>query len=1176
MDTNTTLTAQDAQIGANGAETPVKENLAENTKPPYNSSCKIKNTAEFEGGTNSFVFNCTLASGGSQDERTDCMENSALTSDTSTADVDNVTEKPIDEEVQSPELRGARWIERGNVTQEEVDELADYVKSVVKLLPTPAFSAESEKKESSILFYILNDKCISGVWNEYGIQTFNKICQALKISPTVTSEPVEGGGRFNKHEYRYNWQFTYTDFMKILQFTAEKYGKHTTSKGDNTSPPFCGESLNYGIEILQPTDAEIESELSAVNSMSYSERDQLRRKINLIDLRGIFQLDRQCKGFICPICGNGSGDKGDGIVPTLKTDSKGVEFFIHHCFKCGGLNGKLNDIIANVNGLNWNAEKTLAIGLHILHLTENSNYSPPPVEFTVKSNEISQEELALIAADITDAQDRLAELPIEDRRGLSLNTLRRFQCGYLPNWIHTKNRIKNENLYPSRRLIIPTSSRHYVAVMLKSDRTAENKKYWKMHGGNKEIFNVADISPNAPVLVLEGEIDAMSILQATQGKYRVIALGGAAENSLFNLLKDSAISDVNKLNYSFVILFDSDSAGRTNAKKYVDALIQAGYPAVAMFLTNEDTKLDANDILTREGDAALASTIDKLVVDAENAFSQIREEVQRLNSERAASAKSQSQKAPATSGKQDKFHRLAELKQMPLSPERDAEIIKIINQLIQCNKNGTALINSYNANLIFKYDPCIDGLFAYDEFTGRELLKKNPSWDNNAAGRDIEDTDIARLRLYIRNKYREFHNEKLINDYIVEYSRRNSFHRVKEFLNNLPNWDGTPRAETLFIDYLNVTDTAYTREITIKWLIGAVARILHSGCNFQLTLVLTGRQGIGKSYLLERLSAGFFCKLVTNFDNDREAALIIQNAWLVEVEEFVAARKAEISSTKSFLTKTFDEYRVPYDKRPRKSPRHCVFAVTNNGNNFLRDLTGNRRYGILECGSRQSEWKGKLDDNFIQQVWSEVLVRYKEMFANGFDAELLNLSDAAEKYASSVADKFVADDDIQAEITSFLDIKLPPPEIWILLTKSERRSYIEKSFVFLYADDIEMRLATLPSKWTNNKEFTEKLHNLILASDDNKINNPSIVARKDANGRKFLKIYGSHYRQHICASEIYAECFSPIDRRKSISKIADILDRLTDWQQVGRKQHIDIQYADQTKCYYRVNDVDED
>lgn len=41
----------------------------------------------------------------------------------------------------------------------------------------------------------------------------------------------------------------------------------------------------------------------------------------------------------------------------------------------------------------------------------------------------------------------------------------------------------------------------------------------------------------------------------------------------------------------------------------------------------------------------------------------------------------------------------------------------------------------------------------------------------------------------------------------------------------LPAWDGVPRVETLFIDYLNFPDTPYIRAIARKMLVAAVARI---------------------------------------------------------------------------------------------------------------------------------------------------------------------------------------------------------------------------------------------------------------------------------------------------------------------------------------------------------------
>ena len=46
----------------------------------------------------------------------------------------------------------------------------------------------------------------------------------------------------------------------------------------------------------------------------------------------------------------------------------------------------------------------------------------------------------LIKADIESAQANLNALPEHDRRGLTMDTLRHFNCGYLQNWVVTKCR----------------------------------------------------------------------------------------------------------------------------------------------------------------------------------------------------------------------------------------------------------------------------------------------------------------------------------------------------------------------------------------------------------------------------------------------------------------------------------------------------------------------------------------------------------------------------------------------------------------------------------------------------------------------------------------------------------------------------------------------------------------
>ena len=64
-----------------------------------------------------------------------------------------------------------------------------------------------------------------------------------------------------------------------------------------------------------------------------------------------------------------------------------------------------------------------------------------------------------------------------------------------------------------------------------------------------------------------------------------------------------------------------------------------------------------------------------------------------------------------------------------------------------------------------------------------------------------------------------------MRDAVIASATRQRFHPVRDYLNAL-TWDGTPRLDTLFIDYLGAADSAYARAVTRKALVGAVARVM--------------------------------------------------------------------------------------------------------------------------------------------------------------------------------------------------------------------------------------------------------------------------------------------------------------------------------------------------------------
>lgn len=493
----------------------------------------------------------------------------------------------------------------------------------------------------------------------------------------------------------------------------------------------------------------------------------------------------------------------------------------------------------------------------------------------------------------------------------------------------------------------------------------------------------------------------------------------------------------------------------------------------------------------------------------------------------------------------------------------------------RCDKYGYFLgikSTAANAKIIFSYDPVIDGLIGYDEFKQADVFLKVAPWkyehgtplDKQPCIRqEWRDSDDAELRKYLRETYTEFTGKQLISDYTTSYSNKNRFHVVKEFFKNLPLWDGTPRAETLFIKFLRVDDSPFAREVTLNWLTAAVARIFHPGCRYQTALVLHGAQGIGKGYTLEQLGGEWYGALVDNVD-DPHAIDTIKSLWIVEIPEMSAMRKAEVNAIKSFISRSEDTRRFAYERRAARVQRHCVFAITVNDDQFLIDPTGNRRYLILHCNSNRLDYVEGLTDEYIKQVWAEVYFKYNKLFKDGFDEKKLELSKSAQFQAEEIASRYMKDDGLQGEIQAFVDTKIPPLPIWNLLSREERRKFFAQGFITLLdgQDDLSERARGRFGR--NAQKYVNELYEIFKRQDT--FIRKTRVKRGDGTLEEF-HIYGSEYRQHICAAEIFTECFGQ-DNRKKIHRVHEILAELDGWSQ-GDRIPRDMAYGNQPNVFYR-------
>ena len=264
---------------------------------------------------------------------------------------------------------------------------------------------------------------------------------------------------------------------------------------------------------------------------------------------------------------------------------------------------------------------------------------------------------------------------------------------------------------------------------------------------------------------------------------------------------------------------------------------------------------------------------------------------------------------------------------------------------------------------------------------------------------------------------------------------RRRFHPVRDYIKSL-EWDGKPRCETLWIDYLGAEDNKYVRTVTKKHLVAAVSRVFKPGCKFDYVIVLSGPQGIGKSTMIARLGRSWFSDSITTVSG-KEAYEQLHGVWIAELGELYATKKAETEAVKSFLSKTEDMFRVAYGRYTSVFPRQCVFYGSTNDSTFLRDRTGNRRFWPIDVG--QNEHSYDLNDftsELVDQIWAEAYQLYLGGESIYIDSKKI------EEMARNVQEAHTELSEKRGVIQEYLETLLP--DNWESLDLFERRGWLEE------------------------------------------------------------------------------------------------------------------------------------
>lgn len=243
----------------------------------------------------------------------------------------------------------------------------------------------------------------------------------------------------------------------------------------------------------------------------------------------------------------------------------------------------------------------------------------------------------------------------------------------------------------------------------------------------------------------------------------------------------------------------------------------------------------------------------------------------------------------------------------------------------------------------------MDATFRRDLFRERDMI----AWAKLGA-KEIEVTDDAHVKLRdaIIGKFSFDPKKDNVAEAVTALCLEGAFNPVADYLRSL-RWDGEMRLETWLHVYLGAPDTPLARSIGQKMLIAAARRVFQPGCKFDTIVVLEGPQGAGKSSALKILAGEdeyFTDQDMLHLDakGQQEA---LAGKWIVELGELAGLRRADAERVKAFASRTHDRARQAYARRSHDQARRCIIVGTTNGEEYLTDQTGNRRFWPVRVGA---------------------------------------------------------------------------------------------------------------------------------------------------------------------------------------------------------------------------------
>ncbi|KGN83851.1 VapE domain-containing protein [Porphyromonas gulae] len=225
---------------------------------------------------------------------------------------------------------------------------------------------------------------------------------------------------------------------------------------------------------------------------------------------------------------------------------------------------------------------------------------------------------------------------------------------------------------------------------------------------------------------------------------------------------------------------------------------------------------------------------------------------------------------------------------------------------------------------------------------------------------------------------------------------------VQAYFHSLPMVDAVEQeAISALANCVSVANPEKWREYLTKWLVAVVANAMDDKlCRNHTCLVLTGEQGKFKTTFLDLLcppSLSDYRYTGKIYPQEKDVLSLIGQNLIINIDDQLKAlNKRDENELKNLITCPQVKYRMPYEKHIEERPHLASFVASVNGNDFLTDPTGSRRFLPFEVLAIEIDRAKSIP---MDAVYSEAKTRLNEGFRYWFnDEEIIELHRNSEAF----------------------------------------------------------------------------------------------------------------------------------------------------------------------------------